>query len=149
MVFSGKLGVRCINCTSIKHSFRWDQATLYRLLYGVFYLEVKQWKYIKFSSQILLAHQCTSSIQTNEIRMKWATFWREMYGAFFPRISALNPQWFRLAIMARGAKLNEIYDTIIKMSELKTSTTEEMSWPKWGDSFIWLHLYNLWHRVHK
>lgn len=89
------------------------------------------------SNQKLLQHHC---IEHSNAKMKWAKFWRilRILCAIFVFLSHLTKcsrahtrhrkafafnfaMVLVFAIMARGAKLNEIYDTIIKMSELTVS----------------------------
>lgn len=100
-------------------------ATDYRLLYDVFYLNIEQWKYIKFVSNISSASmRIAFSNEWNTIRVVMG-FWQEMYNFCVFMFSILSG--FDVVIMAQGAKLNEIYDTLIKICELKKKMANEMS----------------------
>lgn len=79
---------------------------------------------MKFVSNIASASvhiEHSNEWNTNEVGYILA---RNVY-FFLLRIWVLYLQWFRPAIMAWGAKLNEIYDTIIKMSWAENEEEED------------------------
>lgn len=124
-----------ISRSSLSSPIRWlDAANACAGVCVYFVFNFTQWIHIKFNRK-LLRHHCTFAFKPkrSKPKMKWATFWRTVRlgsAIFFLHLSHLlvsssfaSYSHFEFAmvlvfaIMAWGAKLNEIYDTIIKMSE--------------------------------